>query len=175
MWALLAPAVIMGVWRLVTGGGQRVDVVGSGQLEVLRAEDAPEGARVLLRVVPDESAETTARRVRERIGSYPDILMFGSPAFAKSEIDSLTQEAENAAAVPIVVLDSSDEELRTWFRNDFCSAAQYRVCVELGDAVDPADARGRLAGAVRDALGRMNAMRAATQVGSIARRARGAV
>ena len=111
--ALIAPLLIMGAWELLTGGGKGVPVVGAGALSVLRAEDAPEGARYQLRLRAHEEVAGTRARIEEAVTEWPDVLVFGFDGSALgSEADeeamraaygALAAQVENAAGVPVIV------------------------------------------------------------------------
>lgn len=166
VWALLAPAVILGAWRLWTGGGERIHVVGSGVLTELGEADAPEGTFYDLAIVPDEPLADTRARVEARIASWPDVLVFALDDAvpddeAMATYEALATAAENATAVPVIVGRRTEPEA---FATELCAAgpegARLRVCVAPGD-----DVAGAVAGGVRDARARHDALRATTQVG----------
>ncbi len=162
VWALLAPLVLLGAYRLVVGPGRRVEVVGSGVLASLRAEDAPEGSRYVLEVEAHETGAETERRVREVISTWPDVIVI---AFDASAVDAdqtaarfraLAEAAENATAVPVLVGFEASER---WFET-LCDGPSRRLCVEPG--TDPA---GAIAAGVEEAWERQRALQASTQVG----------
>lgn len=166
VWALLAPLLIMGGWRLWTGGGVRIHVVGSGVLTELGEQDAPEGTFYDLEVVADEPVEDTRARVETLIASWPDVFVFALDESVPDEdalatYEALATAAENATAVPVIVGRPEEPEA---FRNELCArgpeGARLRVCVEPGD-----DVAGAVAGGVREGRARHDALRLSTQVG----------
>ncbi len=166
VWALLAPLLIMGAWRLWTGGGDRVHVVGSGVLTELSEDDAPAGTFYDLAVVPDEPLEETRTRVEAQIASWPDVFVFALDESVPDEdamatYEALATAAENATAVPVIVGRPTEPEA---FRTELCAhgpdGPRLRVCVEPGG-----DVASAVAGGVREGRARHQALRATTQVG----------
>jgi len=166
VWALLAPALILGGWRLWTGGGVRIHVVGSGVLTELSADDAPEGTFYDLDVVAGESSAETRERVEAHIASWPDVFVFALDGDvpddeAMATYDALATAAENATAVPVIVGRRSEPAA---FADQLCAngpnGPRLRVCVLPGD-----DVAGAVAGGVREGRARHDALRATTQVG----------
>jgi len=110
VWALLAPAVVIGAVQLWTGGGKRVPVVGAGVIGVLRHEDAPPDTHYTLDVERQlqrqvEQQQKQAARVRQSvIGST-------SPA-TRAMAENLARRAERAIAewpdVIVIALDAAE-------------------------------------------------------------------
>jgi hypothetical protein len=185
VWALLAPAVIIGAVRLWTGGATRVPVVGAGVLARVSASPKPEGGRYDLRVQPEESLDATARRVDGAIAEWADVIVFGfdasqltseaAEAQAMAHLARLTRRVENAAAVPVVVgfaptqnapaeIREAAERVNAWWRKELCPQAGLRLCLDLAPHVGDAAAIQRAVGtAVEDALGRHAVLRASTR------------
>ena len=183
--ALIAPLLIMGAWELLTGGGKGVPVVGAGALSVLRAEDAPEGARYQLRLRAHEEVAGTRARIEEAVTEWPDVLVFGFDGSALgSEADeeamraaygALAAQVENAAGVPVIVGPTATtgaperpavERVAGWLRDGLCVQGRYRVCVDLAPhGADPRALREAVAAGVRDGFARHDALQASTQVG----------
>lgn len=162
VYALLAPLVLMGLYRFVVGGGRRVEVVGSGALVALAETDAPEGTRYDLSVVPSEALHETEARVLEAVSRWPDVLVIGfsesalENSDARSVMESVAIAAENAMAVPVLVGFEQDV---VWFTS-LCDVSALRLCVEPGD--DPAAA---IAAGVEEAWQRHRRLEASTQTG----------
>lgn len=184
VWALLAPLVILGAYRLVVGGGRRVPIVGSGRIAELRETDAPEIARYVLEVREGESLDATRTRVEAAISEYPDLLVFEldaralqeDAARAKATLAELTVQTERAFGVPVVIgfaappgasdaLRAEVAEARAWFRAELCAQGRYRVCIEIPDGASRAEVVEVVAAGVRDGLARLDALHASTQVG----------
>ena len=186
VWALLAPAVIIGAVQLATGGAKRVTVVGAGPLSTLRADDAPEGYRYDLRLRAHEPIPAAVKRVEDSVAQWPDVLVFAlarsvergdSAQMACAALGRLAQQAENATAVPVVVgfaaaaaakaaQRAAVREANRCLREVVCAGSRARLCVDIapyGD--DDRGLRQALASAVVDAGARHRAYRASTQVG----------
>jgi hypothetical protein len=184
VWALIAPAVILGTCKLWSGPGRPVHVVGAGPIHHVRAQDAPKGARYELAHRTRESLQSSRRRIGRAIGNWPDVLVFGldaqvlenaGPEATRAALEELTTQAENATAVPVVAgfvvpEGASDElahhvkETNAWWRRELCRKDGLRLCVALQPhAGDPQAIRKAVAAAVRDALERHAVLRASTQ------------
>lgn len=187
VWALLAPAVIMGGVKLWTGGTQPVPVVGAGVVSALRPQDAPKGVRYRLEVKAHEGFEDTAARAEEALQSWPDVVVFAldgaaietrhDARAACETLSTLANQAHNATAVPVLASFARDEAVtgdaqaafeaanRCW-RERVCSKGQRRLCVDLvPHASSPRALRDAMRAAVLDAQARHEAWRASTQVG----------
>jgi len=186
VWALIAPAVVIGAVQLWTGGEPRVPVVGAGALAHLRSEDAPEGANYGLDVERRERPERTAERVEEAIRGWPDVLVVGVDAShlegeqaglaVCQTLGTLATHAENATAVPVVASltlpsgasDATREAVEagnTCWRETVCAKDGLRLCLDLTPHVgDPQAVRDAVGAAVLDALERLAELRASTQV-----------
>ncbi|MFT5353156.1 MAG: hypothetical protein ACI9KE_000354 [Polyangiales bacterium] len=162
VYALVAPLVLMGLYRLIVGGGRRVEVVGSGALTVLEETDAPEGTRYDLAVQTGETLHETEARVLEAVSRWPDVLVIGfsesalEEPDARSVIEGVALAAENATAVPVLV---GFEEDVPWFAS-ICDVSALRLCIEPG--ADPAAA---IAAGVEEAWQRHRRLEASTQTG----------
>lgn len=162
VWALLAPLLIMGLYRLVVGGGRRVEVIGSGVLTSLQETDAPEGTRYDLAVRRDEALHETERRVLEAVSRWPDILViaFSESALEEAEVRTVMERvvvaAENATAVPVLVGFQGDAP---WF-SSLCDVSALRLCIEPGS-----DAPAAIAAGVEEAWQRHRRLEASTQTG----------
>lgn len=152
----------MGLYRLIVGGGRRVEVVGSGALTVLEETDAPEGTRYDLAVQTGETLHETEARVLEAVSRWPDVLVIGfsesalEEADARMVIEEVAVAAENATAVPVLV---GFEQDLPWFRS-LCDVSALRLCIEPG--ADPAAA---IAAGVEEAWQRHRRLEASTQTG----------
>ncbi len=162
VYALVAPLLLQGAYRLWVGPGQRVELVGSGVIADLAEGDAPEGSRYVLESVSGESLDETTTRVRALIATWPDLFVFAFDAATRDDprlegtMDALLTEAENAASVPIVV---GFEDSPPWF-DSLCDRSARRLCVEPG--ANPAAAVGA---AVQEGWQRHRDFEATTQVG----------
>lgn len=162
VYALLAPLVLMGLYRLIVGGGRRVEVVGSGALTLLEETDAPEGTRYDLSVQADEGLHATERRALEAVSRWPDVLVIGFSERALEEpdarlvVEGVAVAAENATAVPVLVGFNADVP---WL-SALCDVSALRLCVETG-----ADPAGAVAAGVEEAWQRHRRLEASTQTG----------
>ncbi|MFK8000381.1 MAG: hypothetical protein AB8H86_12335 [Polyangiales bacterium] len=160
VYALLAPLVLMGLYRLIVGGGRRVEVIGSGVLTLLEETDAPEGTRYALSVRAHESLSATESRALEAVSRWPDVLVIGfsesalEEPEARSVLERVAMAAENATAVPVLVGFEAP-----WF-SALCNVSALRLCVEPGS--DPAAA---IAAGVEEAWQRHRRLEASTQTG----------
>lgn len=162
VYALLAPLVLMGLYRVIVGGGRRVELVGSGALTLLEETDAPEGTRYDLSVRADEGLHETEARVLDAVSRWPDVLVIGfsesvlEDPDARSVLERVAVAAENATAVPVLVGFESDVP---WF-SALCDVSALRLCVEPGS--DPAAA---ISAGIEEAWQRHRRLEASTQTG----------
>lgn len=183
-WAIITPALIIGLVQLQTGGGVRVPLVVAGVGSAVGDGDHPEGAYYTRDVVPHEAFAETAARVEEHIREYPKMMVIGLDGDALEDTDASEREAmavmmtlaghaENATTVPILLsitparpttggLRERVVRLHGWWRRELCPGGRYRVCVDLAPhAEDPAAVREAVrSGMIQglDALGRYRAM-----------------
>lgn len=187
IWVGLVPAVLIGLNQVRKGGRQRVELAGAGPVALLTSDDAPQD----LRYYPDTLPHATLSQARELIIEglliQPAVFVFSLDLEAWDRSETSQQElqrlyrelhrrGENAATVPVSIgpwvpagaapeLLAAVQQTHAWWRQGPCQKAKRLLCIDLADATDEAQMKAQLQAGIRNAVGRLKALRATTQRG----------
>ena len=186
VWAAIAPAAIIGLVQLRTGGGVRTPYVVAGVGASLGEDDHPEGVYFTMDAVAHESFAATAERVEAHIREYPDMMVIGLDGDALEDTDesereamatlmTLAEHAENATTIPVLLSPSPSRPLEgslaersrrvhELWRREVCRGGEFRVCVDLEPHVEsPDEVRAAIASGLVHGLEALSRWRASTQ------------
>lgn len=187
LWVGLVPAVLIGLNQVRKGGRQRVELAGAGPVALLTSDDAPEDLRYYPDTRPRASLSQARDLIIEGLLIQPAVLVFSvdleawrPSERAQDDLQKLYRElhrrSENAATVAVSIgpwvpasappeLVAAVQQTQVWWRQGPCQKAKRLLCVDLADATDETQMKAQLQAAIRNAVGRLKALRATTQRG----------
>ncbi|MEM9195038.1 MAG: hypothetical protein AAGF12_38045 [Myxococcota bacterium] len=185
IWAGFATIGLARLWGFLTSGVP-VEVAGSGIVSQLDDDIGPDDARLAFNAARTRSLAKAEESVHVAINARPAVVVFGldaeavlsDPERASATYLRLTERAEAARAVPLVVGPVSDasmtgeeraavEEVASRWRRELCRVRGLRLCLDVAPyRDDPAGLRQAITSGIADAMLRHAEWRASTQGGA---------